>query len=345
MRFKRIIPFLIILTFSTVVFSQKDSLPYEMYNKKVVLYADIGYSSAPFSISYNFPGNINKINYRNNYKEVLGYGICYKWFSLRLFRSSKGNAKSEEIYGKTDYFGVGFNFNAGKSYWDIDLRSFRGYALKNAYQWNSALTPQLPNDIRPNTTSIGFSINSWYFYNKNFKIQAVLGKTGHFIKEVRSWYLKTTFNIYGISNGQHSLIPNQLTDPNNSKTSSPYFSALDFGVIPGYAYANRINNWQITGLFGLGAVIQNKHYAVGENGSDRGLLGLAPRYDIKLVGGYSVPKFFLFLITDFDNKSIRFNDLIYKQSFYSIKLLGGFRFNTKESKKNKKKNNRTEVNK
>ena len=86
----------------------------------------------------------------------------------------------------------------------------------------------------------------------------------------------------------------------------------------------------------MGAVIQNKHYTVGANGPDRSLIGLAPRYDIKIVGGYSVPKFFIFLVTDFDNKSIRFNDLIYKQSFFSIKLIGGIRINTNEKEKKKK---------
>lgn len=324
---------------SNWMIAQTDSLPYEMYKKKVILYSDFGYTSAPFSLSYNFPGSINKISYRNNYKQVLGFGICHKWFALRLFHSSKGNTRSEEMYGKTTYFGLGFNFNLGKSYWDFDYRTFTGYAVKNAYQWNPALTSQLPNDIRPNTKSIGFSINSWYFYNKDFKIQAVFGKTGHFIKQVRSWYVKSTFNIYGVTNEKNSLIPIQLADPTNSKTSSSYYSAIDFGVVPGYAYANRKNNWQITGILGLGAVIQNKHYTVGANGPDRSLIGLAPRYDIKIVGGYSVPKFFIFLVTDFDNKSIRFNDLIYKQSFFSIKLLGGIRINTKEKEKKKKEKN------
>jgi hypothetical protein len=48
------------------------------------------------------------------------------------------------------------------------------------------------------------------------------------------------------------------------------------------------------------------------------------------MGGYTVPNYFLFLITDFDNKSIRFTDFVYRQSFYSIRLVGGIRFNTKK---------------
>ncbi len=331
MKFYKYFLTIVIYSTSLLTFSQKDTLPYEMYKKKIILYTDFGYTSAPFSISNNYPLGVNKLKYRNNYKEVLGFGICYKWFSLRLFFSSKGNTKSEENYGKTTYNGFGFTFNAKKTYWDIDFRTFQGYAIKNAYEWNPDLSKSEPNDIRPRIRSTGFSINTWYFHNKNFKMLAVLGKKAHFTKEVRSWYIKSSFNIYGIRNDNQSIIPYILTDSNNSKTQSNTFSALDFGVIPGYAYGNRKNNWQISGLFGLGAVIQAKHYV--SNGHPRGFLGLAPRYDIRLVGGYSVPRYFIFLETDIDNKSIRFNQLIYRQSYYSIKLLAGLRLQTKEKKK------------
>ena len=157
-----------------------------------------------------------------------------------------------------------------------------------------------------------------------------MGKTGHFINEVKTWYVKNTFNIYGVSNGYESVIPSQMINLNSSKTASNVFSAFDFGLVPGYAYANRKNNWQVSGLLGLGAVIQNKYYNV--NGMPRGYLGLAPRYDIKLVAGYSAPKYFVFLVTDFDNKSIRFNDLVFKQNFYSIKLVAGIRIHNEIEK-------------
>ena len=327
--------FLILLVISSFnTFSQADSLPYELYKEKIVLYTDFGYTSAPFSISNNFPLGIKELKYRNNYKEVFGFGICYKWFSLRLFHALQGNTKSEEKYGKTRYQGFGFTFNARKSYWDVDFRTFKGYAILKADEWNPTLTKQQPNLIRPATRSTGFSINTWYFFNENFKMQAVLGKKAHFTKKVTSWYLKSTFNAYGINNdtiGSPSLIPTALIDPTNTKTSSNSFSAVDFGVIPGYAYGNRINNWQISGLLGVGAVIQSKQYMVNNN--TRAFVGLAPRYDIRLVGGYSVPRYFIFLVTDIDNKSIRFNQLIYRQSFYSIKLLAGIRLNTREKKK------------
>ena len=332
------------LLFTINAISQNDSLPYERYKNNVVLYTDYGYTSGPFSIKYNFPGPTEKLKYRNNYKDVVGFGICYKWFSFRISFALQGNAKSVEKYGKTTYFATGTNFTLKRFYWDIDIRSFGGYAIKNAYHWNDTLSPDHPNDIRSNTKSYGLSINTWYFQDKNFKMSAVLGKTGHYLREVKTWYFKTTFNSYGIKNengtDKYSIIPTPLIDPLNSKTASTSYASVDMGVIPGYAYVNRKNNWQIAGLFGVGAVLQTKFYNV--NGNTRGFVGLAPRYDIRFIGGYSVPRYFVFLVTEFDNKSIRFNDFVYKQTFYSIKLVAGVRFKDrkkeeKEKEKKKKK--------
>lgn len=328
--------FAICLFFSIFSQAQNDSLPYELYKKKIVLYSDFGFNTAPFSVHYNFPEGVDKLKYRNNYKNLLGFGGSYKWFSLRVSLALGQNARPVDRFGRTNYGALGFNFSFKKYFWDVDLRSVVGYAIKNAYKWNDSLSPNHPHDIRSATKSFSFSINTWYFHNHHFKMQAVLGKTGHFLKPVHTWYLKGTFNIYGISNSSNSMVPNELIDKNNSKTGSSAFSAVEIGTIPGYAYATRKNNWQVSGLFGLGAVIQNKIYNVG--GISRGFLGLAPRYDIKFVGGYSTPSYFLFLVTDFDNKSIRFNNFVYRQSYYTLKLVGGIRLNKEEKKKKDKKN-------
>ena len=136
--------------------------------------------------------------------------------------------------------------------------------------------------------------------------------------------VKGTFNVFGINNNGQGILPQQLQDPNNSKTSASAFSSLDFGAVPGYAYANRIKNWQFSGWIGLGAVVQAKVYTFQNN--TNGYLGLAPRYDIRFITGYSNADYFIYFVTDFDNKSIRFNDLVYRQYYYSLKLVGGIRF-------------------
>jgi hypothetical protein len=72
------------------------------------------------------------------------------------------------------------------------------------------------------------------------------------------------------------------------------------------------------------------------DGESRSFTGLQPRYDIRFIGGYSVPKYFVFLVTDFDNKSIKFNTLTYNQTIYTLRLVGGIRLEPKEKKSGRK---------
>ena len=99
-----------------------------------------------------------------------------------------------------------------------------------------------------------------------------------------------------------------------------------------YAYTNRINNWQVGALAGLGGVIQAKFYDV--NGVSRGFLGIAPRIDLRFIAGYSKPNYFCSFVTDFDIKSIRFKEFRYNQTFYSLKLIVGYRFERNKEESN-----------
>lgn len=316
------------------IFSQVDSLPYTLFKDKIVLYADLGYTTAPFSIIHDFTTEVDKLKYKNNFRTVLGIGGSYKWFNLRLGIPLPGNVRPVSRYGNTIHYDLGVNFTIKKTFCDIDLRNYQGYAIKNANAWNDTLNDLKPNDIRNKVNTVSFSANVWYFHDKNFKISALLGRNGHYERQVHTWYLKNTLNIFGVGNGKESIVPNELTDPNKTKTGAQTISSVDLGVIPGYAYVNKINNWQFSVLGGLGLVLQGKFYAT--DNITRGFLGLAPRYDIRLIGGYTVPKYFLFLVTDFDNKSIRFTDFVYRQYFYSIKIVGGIRLDKKIKDKKRK---------
>lgn len=328
-----------IISNSVLLFSQEaDSLPYERYKNKIVLYSDFGYTTAPFSIKYDFNSDINKLKYRNNYNPILGLGVCYKWFALRLNFALPISEHKEAKYGNTKAYNLGFDFTLKKVFCDVDFRNYKGYVIKHANKWDSNFSSVNPNQHLPNINAISFSINTWYFHNKHFKMAAVKGKTAHFTKRVHTWYIKNTFNIYGIGNENNSVIPTLLFDSTNTKTKSESYTAIDLGVIPGYAFGNRINNWQFTGLLGFGAVVQNKFYSIDNYA--RSFLGLAPRFDIRFIGGYSKPHYFIFLLTDFDNKSIKFNSLKYSQTFYSIKLVAGVRLDDKEDREKKRQKNK-----
>ena len=262
----------------------------------------------------------------------MGLGCTYKWFTLRLGFALTKNLKPASKFGNTSYIDLGIDFPIKKMYFEFDFRNYKGYSIKNADLYNPNLEGDKTNEIRANANTLSLALNGWYFHNRDFKMQPMKGKVAHFNRQVITWYFKNTINIQGIGDIE-SIIPYQLTDSLNTKTKSTTLSAFDFGIIPGIGYANKYKNWQYSGMLGFGPVIQSKFYIINE--AARGFLGLAPRYDLRLIAGYNVPKWFVMLSTEFDNKSIRFNELKYKNNNYTVRLLAGYRFDKQEKIKEK----------
>jgi len=314
-------------TFS--VAGQRDSLPYSLYSKKLVFYTDLGFNTAPVRLKYPYTDDINKLKLRNNSSVVLGLGFSYKWFTLRLGLTLPGTLRPVHKYGKTNYFDLGFDFTLKRVFFDVDFHLYEGYAIKKAYRWNDTLSG--PNEIRSDINTASLSLNAWVFRSKDFKMQAMRGKTGSYVKDIQTWYFKYTVNLHGIGTSFENIAPIPLLDSSQSKTLSKSYIAFDFGLVPGYAYVKRWKNYQIGAMAGLGLVIQSKFYNFGSE--SRGFLGLAPRFDVKFIAGYNQPRYFVMFVTDFDNKSIRFNDLRYRQTYYSLKVVGGIRLDKKERKK------------
>ncbi|MBU2020425.1 MAG: DUF4421 domain-containing protein [Bacteroidetes bacterium] len=327
--------FFFLLIFFTSAFGQNGSQTpaVQSFKERVVVYSDFGYNSAPFRLEYPFSGTTNSLRFKNNYSPSLGLGVAHKWFAIRLNFALNGTKRAQSRYGQTKAVNLGLNFQVKRVFFDFDFRFYKGYAIKNANKWNDTLNDLKPNDLRPNTSTVSISFNAWLFKNKEWRMDAFNGQKAHFVTNCATFFLKPTLSIFGLSNEQKALIPNELQKNFDSKTQALSLSSLEFGVIPGYARVNRIENWQFGGFFGLGGVIQAKSYALKE--FNRSFLGLSPRADFRFAVGYSNSKFFSFLIGDFENKSIRFNKLKYKQTYYSLRISVGYRFVREEKKKNK----------
>lgn len=308
-----------------------DSLPYTLYKNRVVLYSDLGFNSAPFTLKDDFNEGVETLRFKHNLQLAMGIGIKYKWFGLRIGFGIPGTLRPKSRFGKSQLFDLGLKFSFKKTFWDIEARSNRGYVIVDANDWNDTLNNLSPNLLRPNTRAQSLSINGWFFRNKDFKMAAVFGKVGHYNKPEGTFYLKGTLNYFGVTNEGQSLTPRELIDTTQSKSFANNMTALDLGVVPGYAYVGRLNDWRFSAFGGIGAVIQSKIYQFGS--TTRGLLGLAPRLDLRFIAGYSKPDYFLWFVTDFDIKSIRFRELRYNQIFYQLKVVGGIRLKEREKKK------------
>jgi hypothetical protein len=316
-----------VLCFNFNSFAQKDSVSITNYRNNFIFFNDIGFNTAPFNIQTKHVFQDVKLKYRNNLHDYYGVGCHYKWFSLRLNLQLPGSVRPTRYYGRSNYFHLGVDFSYKKFFFDIDFYRYKGFALMDAFQYNPTFNENKPNDIFSDLVTKSFSVNTWYFHKKNFSMSALRGKTAVFNKRAITWYVKGTLNSFGLNNSP-AILPAYLYDPQNTKTKASTIHAFDIGLVPGIAFADTKNNWHYNVLAGLGMVVQEKGYRTYQG--TRFFIGLAPRFDIRVMGGYNTPSWFLMLHTDFDNKSIQFTNLSYSQTYFTIRLAGGYRFGMKK---------------
>lgn len=322
-----------LLCCSPLLAQQSDSLiPFESYKRRLVLYTDFGYNTAPMSLHYNFDNGMKKIKVRNYFKPIVGFGFAYRWMALHFNIALPNSSRTKEEYGNSRYLDLGVDFSFKNMYFDINWHLYQGFAMKNAHLWNDTIQDKSQNLIRQDLNSYSFSIDAYQFWNDYFKMFAFKGRTASYQRDIRTFYLKYISALHGISSA-NPIIPTELQDTLESKTRSTAMGSIDFGIVPGYAYVRRWRAFQLGILGGFGLAIQNKYYTF--DGQNRTFLGLAPRFDFKMMGGINKPRYFIMLIGDFDTKSIRFNDLTHIQTYYNIKLALGLRLHVTKKKEAK----------
>jgi hypothetical protein len=300
----------------------QDSLPYILYSDKLVLYSDFGVPGSPFKFDIPISSSKNTtLKYKSNPKTVVGFGIAYKWFSARLGISSRDYLLSTTGFGTSKYFDVGLDFSVKNFFYDFDLHVTKGYAITHAKTFTDTINVK-GNVVKPNTITTTISNHLWYFQNKNIKMRAMLGKTGRYLKSEGSFFAKGIFAVLGVED-KNGIGPQELNVQNISKTSATNLLSWDLGFIPGYVYVHHYKGFQISTLFGVGAVTQLKGYQA--QNINRIYVGLAPRVDFKLMTSYHRKKWFITFLADLDRKSIKFGNLHYKQSYYLFRFTLGFR--------------------
>ena len=288
----------------------------ESFRHRPVMYADLGYNVNPFRIAYPLSAQTTALAYKNNFSPFLGLGFAYKWFHLRIGFPVIGNLRPNNKFGKTTQYNFAYDFTYKRVWYDLEFKSAFGYALKQ------------PKIILPDAYALNVMANAWYFRNADFQMNGLLGKRAHYNTQILTWYLKGTLNYFGSGNQSGSLIPSAFQNSSDPFTTLTHLKAFDFGATPGIAYVKRKKNWQIGGWAGVGPVVQFKEYETADFSKIR--MGLAPRYDVRLMGGYSSDEKFFFLVSDFDNKSIRFDEFKYRQIYFALKFVAGYRFKEKE---------------
>lgn len=245
----------------------------------------------------------------------MGLGLAYKKFHLRVGFPVIGNLRQTDNFGKSVQYNFSYDITYKRLWYDFEFKSTFGYALKQ------------PSTILPDAYSLNAMLNGWFFANPEFQMNGLNAKRAHYTNSILTWYIKGTVNFFGSENKKGALVPINLQNEDLSLTQLTSIKAFDLGATPGLALVQRKNHWQFGGWAGLGPVLQFKGYATPTFSKVQ--IGLAPRVDLRFLGGYSTEDKFFFLVTDFDNKSMRFGDFSYRQVYFALKFVAGYRLKEK----------------
>jgi hypothetical protein len=267
--------------------------------------------------------------YRINHGLILGVGGSYKWFSLRLSYMIVNNLEDKQKYGTTKYFGAHLGFPYKNTYSEINFLRFGGYVLINA----DKKIENYPEKriIYPQISTLDITASSYYFFNPNFSINPVLGRSGNYKTQTTSWYLKGCIGYYRINHSDSTLIPAAFYPVLNDKQLAEKIKTISFGLVPGFAYVNRLKNWQFSGVAGFGVNFQSKSYET--EALKRNFIGVSPRLDVKINVGYNPEDWFIMLNSELDYEHISFYKLLYGNPLFNVKLTGGYRFKVKDKDK------------
>lgn len=304
--------------------AQSDSA-IKVFRDKAIPYIDLGGNTTPFTFTFkDNTGTSTQLEYRNNVRAIFGVGFAYKWFSLRVAANLPTHLEPVTTSGKTTYRDLVVEFKVKRLFFDAGVHNYKGFFIKDAYHWDTTLNATAPNLILPLINTLSLSVNNWWFSNKNIDMSALKGKRAIYLEQQKSFFLKSMVNFQGVSNDGGPLIPVSKQNPDIPLTSASTLSALDLGVLPGFLYADRFKkNWQFSAMLSVGPVFQSQFYYINNKRSSSP--GLAARYDARFNIAYNVPKWFVIFTSEFDNKSISFKDLKYRQSIYIVKLVAGLR--------------------
>lgn len=299
-----------------------------MHKDRIVVHTTLGYKNAPFSISDKF-GDYKTLKYKPNLNLIHGVGIAYKWFSININYKLPKSLRDGALYGETKYFDVGLQFNFKRWHFRAGFHNYVGFGIKNA----TLISDTLPITnkgfhIDPELNTSSISLSAFYFFDKTVDIQAATGRVGRYVGSAHGFYLRSMMNLYQVKS-PHGIIPFKYMEDPDSRQMSNTLGAFEIGAVPGYSYLNNLNGWQFSFFAGLGGVLQAKYYAYSKT---RSFLGLAPRVDLMIQGGYNVENWFVMLTSSFNQNNIRFNDFRYNQFYYNIGVTYGYRFHSKKSR-------------
>jgi hypothetical protein len=308
--------FLFLFAFSFHSFSQSDTVS-EVYYNNFVVYSDLGYYSCPFDIKVE---KIGTLKYRNNIKPFVGVGMVYKWGALRVGTLLNYSLKGLDDYGYSKIFRIGTEVFYKRFLFELSYYSIQGYT-----QLDNAMLGLNKFMVLDDLNFKSYTFNSWFFTNKKFSHHALKGIKQSVKRNNGTFYLKNTNAITSIDNSA-PVLPESVRDLVHSNSINfNTIKAYEIGLLGGVACAFKLKrHFQIGGMLGYGGVLIDRYLSTGKN--SKNLIGISPRYDFHIYGGYNKKKMFIMNFLDLEQRNIPFSDFEINSNLISYRLVFGYRF-------------------
>jgi hypothetical protein len=265
------------------------------------------------------------IRYAPNTTPSIGLGAYYYNLGGVLTVRLMYNKEVRNLrYGETKSFDLQFNGYGPRFSTDLIYQSYKGFYLSNPAlfipNWSSGQPfPQLPN---LHIHNIG--VNLYYIFNHyKFSYQAAFIQTKRQKKDAGTFLLMTSLWLSDFDNDS-ILVPEPIRPELGGRTGFEAGKFYTLALMPGYAFTKVHNRFFGTGSISLGPGIQYRKYQLEGDTQDN--IGLQPRINVRVAGGYNGENFISGLSVVLDRVTSNFENINIRTNTNNLKLFVAYRF-------------------
>lgn len=267
--------------------------------------------------------NKNKINYRPNGNGYLGVGVYIFDIGAGVSFKLPESKKSNDRFGKTDFFDFQSNIYGKKWGADLSLQQYEGFYINNPSEHFPEWQKNDPYPQRADLAVKKLTFNIFYVENhKKFSYRSAYNQADRQRKSGGSFYFGTKFLYQDIS-ADTSLIPynsRQGFDLDDLKRVNFYSLAL----LPGYTHTFTYKYFYLNISFAVGPAYQVSFY----NGDNQQLQDRQVTYAVngRAAIGYNSPRWIGGISFVNHSSNFKTEDLQISGETGNIRVFLGYRF-------------------
>lgn len=217
---------------------------------------------------------------------------------------------------------------------DVNYQSYEGFYLYNTKDYQIAKTSDDTTIVRPDMRVESFGINTMYVFNsKKYSLRGAFSFTDVQLKSAGSFMAGVYHSNVAFVASDSTIIKypfiNKFTP---LLTEINRISQMTVGISGGYGYTYVYKKIIFSIAVNIGIGGQKTYYRTLDGGAESLKLNLAANINAKNAIRYDNLKFFVGVLTSYDN-NVAFNPKVFNTEKYISRIVGfvGYRFNIKKN--------------